>query len=599
MSNFIRRSQLITPFGVGSIIDLPEDSLMLLSTDYWVVDETTKVVDERLSRRLGVSGFNSPIVKPETNNFSSNGASQNEVMPFTRFPNVHFCSIKSCRKLKYVDSRKSFSGRCDCKYKAKLLPVRFVVACPDGHISDFPWFEWVHGQDRDHEQNCFGDVDDLKFFTSSGAGLASFGIKCTKCSKTRTLAGAGGKEALKNIPCRGESPWLGGVEGTTKQCSETPVLIQRGGSNVYFPNVVTSIKIPPYSKRANKIIEYNLGKLSEEPVIDGELSLKHEIILDLLATQNKISVDELINAYKARLDDDEDNGAQSISEDEFRHAEYEAFIKGGLGQIGDDLRTKEEKIEDLGRVKNFFDKLILVEKLVETRALSSFSRLTPATHTDKRACSISRNKNLNWLPAINAVGEGIFISINQKILAEWAQRRETKDRALRISQSMEKSTIYSRRSGEKIDASFILLHTLSHILIRRLAFDCGYGSSSLKERIYSGNVNGQLMSGILIYAADTSADGTLGGLIAMGSPKRFEDVLVGALEDCLNCSNDPLCMDSFGQGPGSLNLSACHACALVPETSCEESNCFLDRGMLVGSSEKPMIGFFSEIFEKF
>ena len=72
MSNFIRRSQLITPFGVGSIIDLPEDSLMLLSTDYWVVDETTKVLDERLSRRLGVSGFNSPIVKPETNNLRFN-----------------------------------------------------------------------------------------------------------------------------------------------------------------------------------------------------------------------------------------------------------------------------------------------------------------------------------------------------------------------------------------------------------------------------------------------------------------------------------------------------------------------------------------------
>jgi len=104
------------------------------------------------------------------------------------------------------------------------------------------------------------------------------------------------------------------------------------------------------------------------------------------------------------------------------------------------------------------------------------------------------------------------------------------------------------------------------------------------------------MAGILIYAADASADGTLGGLLSMGSPSRFRDILIGALEDSLICSNDPLCIETQGQGPGSLNLSACHSCLLVPETSCEESNCFLDRALLIGTAEEPQLGFFADLF---
>ena len=600
MSDSIRRSQLITPFGVGSIIDLPEDSLMLLSTDYWTVDSSTRIFDHRLARRLGVRGFNSPITKSEKNLYSSRHSDVGGVVPFTRFPHMHFCPNTGCRRLHYVDSRQSRLPRCDSekhnKGKPKLIPVRFVVVCARGHISDFPWYDWVHSFGATTDTDCAGTVDDLKFFTASGAGLAAVGIKCTKCSKRRTLAGAGARDSLKNLGCSGLRPWLGDEEATAQACAETPMLVQRGGSNVYFPNVVTSIKIPPYSKRAHKIISTSLRILSQNHLIDGKMTNDHKAQLRMLADQYRINVDELVKAYEAHLQDLDEDDDISDSEELFRFAEYDAFKNAGSGRIGDDLRIKEEDVIHLGEdLKSFFGKLVVIEKLVETRALRSFSRLTPSSNLDNGACSISRG-DVGWLPAIDATGEGIFLTLDQRKIDSWSSLKKVQERASLIASSQDKSEIYKRRSGEVIDPVFILLHTLAHALNRRLAFDCGYGSSSLKERIYSGQVGDEKMSGILIYAADASADGTLGGLLSMGSPSRFKDVLIGALEDSLICSNDPLCLESRGQGPGSLNLSACHGCVLVPETSCEESNCFLDRALLIGTAEEPALGFFNDIF---
>jgi hypothetical protein len=41
-------------------------------------------------------------------------------------------------------------------------------------------------------------------------------------------------------------------------------------------------------------------------------------------------------------------------------------------------------------------------------------------------------------------------------------------------------------------------------------------------------------------------------------------------------------------------LAACHGCALLPETSCEEFNRFLDRGLVIGTFDKPDLGYFTE-----
>ena len=114
---------------------------------------------------------------------------------------------------------------------------------------------------------------------------------------------------------------------------------------------------------------------------------------------------------------------------------------------------------------------------------------------------------------------------------------------------------------------FFLLHTLAHVLIRRLSFECGYGSSSLRERLYCSEDPSCRMSGVLIYTAAGDREGTMGGLVQQGKPGHFEPLLIGALEDSLWCSSDPLCVESHGQGIDSLNRAACHACCQASDTN--------------------------------
>lgn len=97
----------------------------------------------------------------------------------------------------------------------------------------------------------------------------------------------------------------------------------------------------------------------------------------------------------------------------------------------------------------------------------------------------------------------------------------------------------------------------------------------------------------LIYTAAGDSEGTMGGLVRMGKPGRFEVVSQRALENANWCSTAPVCIESQGQGPDNCNLAACHSCALLPETSCEEQNRLLDRGVLIGTLTNPKISFFA------
>ena len=137
----------------------------------------------------------------------------------------------------------------------------------------------------------------------------------------------------------------------------------------------------------------------------------------------------------------------------------------------------------------------------------------------------------------------------------------------------------------------MLIHTFSHLLINELVYECGYGSASLRERLYCADGSNP-MSGLLIYTAAGDSEGSMGGLVEMGKPGKLENVIAKALERASWCSSDPLCIESSGQGPDNCNLAACHSCALIPETSCEEQNRLLDRGVVLGTILNSKSGFF-------
>ena len=102
------------------------------------------------------------------------------------------------------------------------------------------------------------------------------------------------------------------------------------------------------------------------------------------------------------------------------------------------------------------------------------------------------------------------------------------------------------------------------------------------------------MNGVLIYTTSSDADGSLGGLVKQGKPGNFEPLLTSALHAAEWCAADPICIGSKGQGVDGSNLAACHNCALISATLCEEGNRLLDRGMLVGIPGARKVGFFND-----
>ncbi len=217
-------------------------------------------------------------------------------------------------------------------------------------------------------------------------------------------------------------------------------------------------------------------------------------------------------------------------------------------------------------IRDILDKVVLVEKLAETRALTGFSRINPPPYrefdsNDQDQLSLKRR---NWLPAMRVYGEGIFLRFKDKSIDDW-MNDQVSERLDAIIQAHIRMSIKLKRPPRLFPKRFFLLHTLAHVLIRRLSFECGYGSSSLRERLYCWDEPGKEMSGILIYTAAGDSEGTMGGLVQQGKPGRLEQLFRGAIQDARWCSSDPLCIESSGQGIDSLNLAACHACAYCPK----------------------------------
>ena len=585
-----RKSHLITPFGIGSILDLPNESLMLMGLDWWKTEYVNEVSDERLAGSLGVRTFYSPV---EGKTYGAGNSHLNNFrgpMPYARFPTWSFCP--NCREMKQMPMTKPYPVQHACPnkkgYQKTFIPVRFVLACDAGHVQDFPWFEWVHGSGaaddgREHKMKLLGG-------TGAGIGLGAVKVKCS-CGKSRTLQGAGSPETLKKFTCTGNRPWLG--PDSQEECSRPLMLVQRGATNLYFQDIVSSILVPPYSQRAYRLLQSPAVKreMEEIELVNGVPNpVIAEHYLRRISKKNAVSIELLQEAYqRIYTPEAADKTTQSVDEEQYRFEEYRAFTQQNSSSDNDLVVEHEDLSESSEAFSAHVEVLGKVEKLVETRALVSFTRVTP----EGRKNELSKSKK-DWLPAISGNGEGIFISLDMSKIEKWNTLSNVIKRVARIRAHAEQSKIASRRSGNEITPTFVMLHTLAHMLNRRLAFDCGYGSSSIKERIYESSKTDQPMAGILLYTASSGGDDTLGGLVAMAALNRFENVFQNTLNDCMLCSNDPLCSGSQGQGPNSVNLAACYGCALLPETSCEESNSFLDRGLLIGVQNDPEVGFFSD-----
>lgn len=452
-----------------------------------------------------------------------------------------------------------------------MLPLRFIAVCPAGHVEDFPWDAWAHSEAKQglsREGGC--GKGSLYFYATKRGGLSGLIVSCGGCGRKRSLMGSTNPQGLKGLQCRGNRPWLG--KDAAEICNAPPgrggvrqmLALQRGASNLYFPEVASSILIPPYSSKIRQLIsDRQIIEALESGLENGRIPTS---AFRAVAKLHRVDARQLEEAYYARGGNSTDAG--SSDETAFRHHEYFALLQERR-ERDDALSCRPRELSRYAAiVRNFFENVTLVEKLTETRALTSFSRIRPGA-------SGGHNLSLapvSWLPAFRVTGEGVFLTLN-------AERLRVFERAegSRLAPLLERARAYNR-SPLPVSSRLVLVHTLAHLLIKRLSFEAGYGASSIRERVYSSvEPSSQPMAGILLYTAAGDADGTLGGLVGLGAPGMLERAVAGALEDARWCASDPICAESKGQGPDSLNLAACHACALLPETSCEFQNRLLDR----------------------
>jgi MrfA Zn-binding domain len=603
----VRRSQAVTPFGVGSLADFPNQSLMAAGLDVWPDQPECQIRDDRLARRLGVEYFRAPPPPPQEG--QKNGA----YLPFVRFPLWHFCP--RCRTMKKTNWNDAFPPRCDSslppprtgappcttlaeKKRWRMVPLRFVVACENGHIDDFPWLAWAHsrpGQPLDVATVCSNPL--LRFNYTGKAGLMGLLIKCEGCgAKARSLMGSAGPNSLKGLLCSGNRPWLGPHGNESCASPNPPRMLQRGATNLHFSKIASSILIPPFSDPIRKIVDdpHNWSVLTGGQE-DGALD---ETRLRIFAEIKKLDFKRLKEVVMQKLTG-VGLGDRTETEEEYRYSEYTALLESPADYEQDFVTEKPNLGAYEDEVSQCIDQIVLVKKLAETRVLTGFSRINPPPYRefDQNDRSLLSLKAKQWLPGIRVYGEGIFFTLKKSKINDWLTDTLRK-RYGEIFANHKR--IYNKlgRKPREMPSKFILLHTLAHVLIRRLSFECGYGSSSLRERIYCWEGGSREMNGILIYTAAGDSEGTMGGLVEQGKPGQFELLIRGALEDALWCSTDPLCIESRGQGIDSLNRAACHACGLLPETSCEEGNRFLDRVALIGTPENSSLGFFGEIVRK-
>lgn len=564
----IRRSQLITTYGVGSIVALQDESFMVAGVDQWQVPGVD-LHEPRLERQLHVDGFVAP---PATESDPD--------IPVVRFPNWHYCP--ACKRL---DEHRFFTvptqNRCGT-CEVPLVPSRFVMACRRGHIDDFPYFRWVHAGspptgDRHHMTIESGGAT---------ASLRDIVISCS-CGKLMTLDGAFAKTALRQVTrCTGRRPWLrSGLE----ECEEVPRTLQRGASNVWFSVTRSALSIPPWSEGAFKILNRHWTLLRHAP----NEALESMIHGAGLAEGTAYSVADLVEAARRRKADETDR-SQTTS-DHLREEEYEALVRGR------EERSRDQDFVctsgELGRLSaQFLDAVMLVRRLREVRVLESFTRVQPPSPaTPQDHFGTLYDDHPGWLPGIDVTGEGVFIRLRADAVASWESRPQVQARAAVLDAN------YSARfdtlgldPDRRITPRLLMMHTLAHVLIDYWSLESGYPAASLRERLYTTGA----MAGLLLYTATTDSAGSLGGVVAQAEPERLDQTLAAAIAQASWCSADPVCIESDASGVDALNLAACHACALLPEVSCEERNVLLDRAMLIGTIDQPEIGFFRPLRER-
>ncbi|MCI0338921.1 MAG: DUF1998 domain-containing protein [Acidobacteria bacterium] len=639
----IRIGQLIAPFGPGSLYtDRHGIPHVVCGLDHWFFrwDETRGLVrcdnqtefervEPRLSSLLHVDRFCAPPDFRYVRRGSHAPPNAMLYVPAQRFPRWY-------RHTRTGEMRRFnlHTTRIDRPSDGRWQPVRFVAVCANGHLCEFPWKDWI---------GCTcADDGNLILTDRGGSDLTSIRIECKSCPaespghKGKNLSGTTTKPNMETgeqsafqrvgITCPGDRPWLG-EQANEQPCDQPLIGALINQVNLYFPRTISAITLPDLQPRSEEVV-----RIRNEVEADQSNTGIAKTLWNMNNRAGAVALIESglvgrgIDAERAHIEEALESlfdpagaslfsGVELPSDPEsdllaFRRAEFNII----RNEVNDPERVPNLRVISTSvsiDLSHWFDKVNLVERLRETRVFYGFDRLEQNNKPlddmpDKAMRQLFRNPPIvpqeRWLPAIEVFGEGIYIELNEHSLNEWqSANSEWLENRLDDGYIARLSGIFQTfpplgMANRSWTSRYLLVHSLAHILINQLVFECGYSTASLRERLYISADNNAPMAGFLIYTAAGDSEGTLGGLVRLGRPERLELLVLRALSRASWCSADPICSEHLGgQGSRLANLAACHACILLPETSCETINQGLDRAMVVGIPETPHRGFMSRL----
>jgi hypothetical protein len=591
----VRPTQLIYTYGVGSAVDLPQFSAMVMGLDDWPAADMEEIREDRLLRvvrnvlgaqvrKLKAAPLREDTPGPLFRNSSGDG------VPVAAFPRWLVCT--QCRLLAPIRSglfefrsdtnRPERSGfihkNCPRLPRAAAIPARFLVACENGHIDDFPWSEYLHGGDA----TCPGPLT-LRDVGPSGEA-ADVMLICRACQKSKPMAMAFSQEGKAGLPgCRGRHPHL--RVAPLEECTAQSQPITLGATNMWFSRTLSALSIPSSADPLEQLVELDLASLFED--VESERDVK--LVRKGHPRYDKYTDTQIWAAIeKLRTQD----STAPLTPKDLKLPEWKLFSRPDPAKNGANLRLRVGTPP--AKYAPWIESVVPIDRLREVQALAGFTRLESGGDDSTAKLAPLRRGPAEWVPAAEVRGEGLFLRLSEAKVSEWLAKAQPLEaqffgahRRWRAQRGLEPSLGFP-------GVRYVLLHSLSHALIRQFSVECGYAAASLRERIYSSTPDDEeSMAGILIYTAAPDSEGTLGGLVTLGETANLEQHLDQALECLEICSSDPLCAETTPEHAFmSLHGAACHNCLFLPETSCERGNRYLDRSVLVPTMERAEFAFF-------
>jgi hypothetical protein len=579
----IRASETVSPYGPGAIVDILGQSFMVPTGDRWPSSKVRREVrSDRLAEALGVDElWAAPTThKPEDQKTPG--------LEFERFPSWLFCQV--CRRMSRWNRSRETGGAPHCEEigcDGRLVPMRFVAVCTaKSHISDVPWVKWLHST---YDGDCAA-ADRLKFEAAAGRaeGLSSLQVSCERCGHRRSLGDLRRDVFVsEGFTCRGQQPW----ESDWGTCGRPLDPQQRGATSLHFADTMSAIDIPVVESRRDQNEETLQRHAFFTALKAATESGQRDMLAQQIAKDTGIPIAEVLEAAGPPVAAGVDvrQTRSSLQADE-----YEAFV-AAIAETAPmaDFKTRPAKLaSDNGNAADglaaLISDIVMVDRVRDVRAVIGFRRYTPDAELVPAVPFAEYERK--WLPAVEGYGEGVFLRFDAPAVRAWAKQDVVQQRAETVATHQAASNLGGRL--HVASPEYTLLHTFAHLLMRELSFGSGYTAASIRERIYCES-DGDY--GVFVYTTSSDIEGTLGGLVRQGEPDLLAEAIVRALEQAAWCPNDPVCIESEPQSIDGLNLAACHACCLAPETSCESQNLLLDRSLVVGSEF--VRGFFSPVLE--